>query len=84
MKSIIEELYFGNIKGCEISVPKADRDKEVTVYDELKATLTPEQSAMLENFITLMSDNSDFILMKAFRRAFAIGVLLGIEITEEI
>lgn len=84
MKSIIEELYFGNIKGCEIRVPKADRDKELAVYDELKATLTPEQSAMLENFIKLMSDNSDFILMKAFRRAFAVGVLLGIEITEKI
>ncbi|UKI15173.1 MAG: hypothetical protein L6V85_04320 [Clostridiales bacterium] len=49
MKSIIEELYYGNIDAKEdIVLPKKKRKKELVLYDKLKATLSKESDELFE------------------------------------
>ena len=50
MKSVIWDLYHGNICGRDIKVPLKDRKEEFAVYDKLKATLSEESNALFEEF----------------------------------
>ncbi len=43
MKSIITELYYGNIYAKDIALPEKKRKKELALYERLKATLSKEE-----------------------------------------
>ena len=51
MKSVIWDLYHGNICGKDIKVPLKDRKEEFAVYDKLKATLSEESNSLFEEFL---------------------------------
>ena len=51
MKSIIEELDYGNIYTKDIVLPEKKRKKELALYDKLKATLSKESDELFEKFI---------------------------------
>ena len=57
MKSVIWDLYHGNICGKDIKVPVKDRKEEFAVYDKLKATLSEESNALFEEFLELSSES---------------------------
>ena len=48
MKSIIEELYYGNIDAKDIALSEKKRKKELALYDKLKATLSKESDELFE------------------------------------
>ena len=48
MKSIIEELYYGNIDAKDIALPEKKRKKELALYDKLKATLSKESDELFK------------------------------------
>ena len=53
MKSIIEELYYGNIEAKYIALPEKKRKKELDLYDKLKATLSKESDELFEKLSNL-------------------------------
>mgnify|MGYP003103487319 CR=1 FL=1 len=62
MKSIIEELYYGNIDAKDIALPEKKRKKELALYDKLKATLSKESDELFEKFIELTDNNYDELM----------------------
>ncbi len=80
MKSIIEELYYGNIDVKEdIVLPEKKRKKELALYDKMKATLSKESDELFEKFIELTDEHYDELMRMIFKR----GVSTGIMITSE-
>ena len=63
MKSIIEELYYGNIYAKDIVLPEKKRKKELALYDKLKATLSKESDELFEKFIELTDDHYDELML---------------------
>ena len=80
MKSIIEELYYGNIDAKEdIVLPEKKRKKELALYDKLKATLSKESDELFEKFIELTDDNYDELMRKIYKRGVTTGIMLATE-----
>ena len=65
MKSIIEELYYGNIYAKDIVLPEKKRKKELALYDKLKATLT--------------DDHYDELMLMIYKRGVSTGIMLASE-----
>ena len=47
MKSVIRELYYGNIHGKNIVLPEKTRKQELALYDKVKATLSAESEEFM-------------------------------------
>ncbi len=53
MKSIMRELYYGNISSPkDIRIPEKTRKKEAAIYEKLKATLSERATNFLKNSST--------------------------------
>ena len=83
MKSIICDLYHGNICGKDISTPEKDRMKKLAIYEKLKATLSKESDALFEEFLELCAETQDNAMLMAYKRGIATGMLLAIEVIGE-
>ena len=79
MKSVIWDLYHGNICGKDIKVPVKDRKEEFAVYDKLKATLSEESNALFEEFLEKASESQDEAMLMTYKRGMATGMLLAVE-----
>lgn len=80
MKSIIEELYYGNIDVKEdIVLPEKKRKKELALYDKLKATLSKESDELFEKFIELTEDHYDALMRMIFKRGVSTGIMIASE-----
>ena len=79
MKSVIWDLYHGNICGKDIKVPVKDRKEEFAVYDKLKATLSEESDALFEEFLEKASESQGEAMLMTYKRGMATGILLAVE-----
>lgn len=80
MKSIIEELYYGNIDAKEdIVLPEKKRKKELALYDKLKATLSKESDELFEKFIEITEDHYDELMRMTFKRGVSTGIMIASE-----
>ena len=79
MKSIIEELYYGNIDAKDIALPEKKRKKELALYDKLKATLSKESDELFEKFIELTDNNYDELMRMIYKRGVSTGIMLASE-----
>lgn len=79
MKSIIEELYYGNIEAKDIALPEKKRKKELDLYDKLKATLSKESDELLEKFIELTDDHYDELMRMIYKRGVSTGIMIAAE-----
>lgn len=79
MKSIIEELYYGNIYAKDIVLPEKKRKKELALYDKLKATLSKESDELFEKFIELTDDNYDELMRMIYKRGVSTGIMIASE-----
>ena len=77
MKSIIEELYYGNIDAKEdIVLPEKKRKKELALYDKLKATLSKESDELFEKFIEITEDHYDELMRMIFKPRVSTGTMI--------
>lgn len=79
MKSIIEELYYGNIYAKDIVLPEKKRKKELALYDKLKTTLSKESDELFEAFLELTEDNHDDLMLMIYKRGVSTGIMLAAE-----
>lgn len=80
MKSIIEELYYGNTDAKEdIVLPEKKRKKELALYDKLKATLSKESDELFEKFIEITEDHYDELMRMIFKRGVSTGIMIASE-----
>ena len=79
MKSIIEELYYGNVYAKDIVLPEKKRKKELALYDKLKATLPKESDDLFEKFIELIDDHHDDLMLMIYKRGVSTGIMLAAE-----
>ena len=80
MKSIIEELYYGNIDAKEdIELPEKKRKKELALYDKLKATLSKGSDELFEKFIEITEDHYDELMRMIFKRGLSTGIMIASE-----
>lgn len=83
MKSIIWDLYHGNICGKDIEIPEKDRMNNLAIYKKLKATLTKEGDALLEEFLEVSAETQEKSMLMVYKRGIATGMLLVIEAIDE-
>ena len=83
MKSLIENLYYGNIYAKDIVVPEKKRKKELALYDKLKATLSKENDELFEKFIEVTEDHYDELMLLIYKRGVSTGILLAAEAFSE-
>lgn len=79
MKSIIEELYYGNIDAKDIALPEKKRKKELDLYDKLKATLSKVSDELFEKFIEITEDHYDELMRMIFKRGVSTGIMIASE-----
>ncbi len=85
MKSILEELWYGNVcpnYGCHEATKEA---KELMGYiadhhDNLLATLTDKQKEILEKFDDFYAELTDINEREIFVYAFRLGARIAIEV----
>ena len=85
MRSILEELWYGNVcpnTGCREATKEA---KELMGYiadhhDNLQATLTDKQKEILEKFDDCYSELTDINEREIFVYAFRLGARIAIEV----
>ena len=83
MKSIIWDLYHGNICGKDIRLPEKDRMNKLVSYENLKATLSKESDALFEEFLELSAEAQDNAMLTVYKRGIATGMLLAMEVIGE-
>ena len=79
MKSMIENLYYGNVYAKDIVLPEKKRKKELALYDKLKSTLSKESDELFEAFLELTEDNHDDLMLKIYNRVVSTGLMLASE-----
>ena len=79
MKSLIENLYCGNVYAKDIVLPEKKRKKELALYDKLKATLSKESDELFEAFLELTEDNHDDLMLMIYKRGVSTGIMLAAE-----
>lgn len=79
MKSLIENLYYGNVYAKDIVLPEKKRKKELALYDKLKATLSKESDMLFEAFLELTEDNHDDLMLMIYKRGVSTGIMLAAE-----
>ena len=85
MKSILEELWYGNICPETIFRRTNKATKELAGYiathhDNLSATLTDKQKEMLEKFDDCYAELTDIYEREIFVSAFRLGARVAIEV----
>ena len=85
MKSIIEELWYGNIYPNTECREATKETKELMVYiadqhDNLQATLTENQKEILEKFDDCYAKLTDINEREIFVYAFRLGARIAIEV----
>lgn len=83
MKSIIEEMYYGNISGFDIKAPRKNYDAELELYDSFKKRLSKEDLLAFNQFIEVMSDRVSLEHCTLYKLGFKTGFLLGVELSEK-
>ena len=85
MRSILEELFYGNV--CpNTDCRSTDKEtKELMGYiadhhDSLQATLTDKQKEQLEKFVDCYSELTDINEREIFVYAFRLGARIAIEV----
>ena len=79
MKSIIQELYYGNVYAKDIVLPEKKRKKELALYDKLKTSLSKENDELFEKFIELIDDHYDELMLMIYKRGVSTGIMLASE-----
>ena len=79
MKSLIENLYYGNVYAKDIVLPEKKRKKELALYDKLKATLSKESDELFEAFLELTEANHDDLMLMIYKRGVSTGIMLAAE-----
>ena len=79
MKSLIENLYYGNVYAKDIVLPEKKRKKGLALYDKLKATLSKESDELFEAFLELTEDNHDDLMLMIYKRGVSTGIMLAAE-----
>lgn len=79
MKSLIENLYYGNVYAKDIVLPEKKRKKELALYDKLKAILSKESDELFEAFLELTEDNHDDLMLMIYKRGVSTGIMLAAE-----
>ncbi len=83
MKSIINEIYYGNING-QIILPKTmGSDKEQQLYNKLIEKLNKEDIPILDAFLTAVMQQVSLENCKIYKKGFITGFMLAIDIFEE-
>lgn len=85
MKTILEELYDGNIHPEELSFPKASEYRPLIkrISDTLemwKKKLSEDDYNQLENLLDLHSQSSSMEAFESFLYGFRLGALIMIEV----
>ena len=83
MKSIIWDLYHGNICLTDIRTPEKDRMRKLAAYEKLKATLSKESDALFEEFLELSAEAQDNAMLTVYKHGIATGMLLAMEVIGE-
>ena len=88
MKSILEELWYGNICPETDSRTNTPEMKQLMKYmarhhDNLQATLTDKQKEVLEKFDDCWSEYAGLAEKSIFIYAFKLGMRLAIEVLTE-
>ena len=84
MKSMIDELWYGNVSPMDDTRNNTEEMKELMSYiirhqEELIATLTDEQKAIFENFDDCWSEYSSKAQLAIFSFAIKLGARLVLE-----
>lgn len=83
MKSILHELYIGNLDELYAILDKklmgSAKDEENKTYDKLYATLTEEQKQLLDTFLDLLSGRYADIEEYRYIKGFKTGLLIAVE-----
>ena len=84
MKSILEELFYGNVspqEDCAISDEKTEQLKGFIAYHHatLSSTLTDQQKEIFEKFNDCVSELTDICDRDTFVYAFKLGMKIAIE-----
>ncbi len=83
MKSIIDEIYYGNISMELINVPER-KNVDSTAYDAYLDSLSKEQGKAFSKAVDYLLELNSLTCAATFRYGFKIGLQLGMEIgTEE-
>ena len=85
MKSILEELWYGNVcpnGGCRESTAEAKQLMKYIAdhHDNLQATLTDKQKEVLEKFDDCYAELTDINEREIFVYAFRLGARIAIEV----
>ena len=85
MKSILEELFYGNICPNTDCRGNDEQTKELMVYianhhNELKSELTDKQKEILEKFDDCWNELTDINEREIFVYAFKLGARIAIEV----
>ena len=85
MKSILEELFYGNICPNTDCRGNDEQTKELMVYiadhhNALKGELTDKQNAILEKFDDCWNELTDINEREIFVYAFKLGARIAIEV----
>ena len=81
MKSIIEQIYYGNISEFDRkTVVKGDA--ELQAYEAIYSRLNAEEKALFDKFEEILSMNYGEELRATFERGFKMGARIAIEIVE--
>lgn len=86
MKSMIKEIYSGNICG-ELIKMSTEEDKYygtiVTIEEELKQKLSPELFALLEKFVDAIETKNSVEIEHHYAEGFKVGIRLGLECSDK-
>ena len=85
MKSILEELWYGNICPNTRCLEATDDSKQLIEYiarhhNDLSSTLTEEQKEILEKFDDCSCELMDINEKEIFLYAFKLGMRIAIEV----
>lgn len=85
MKSILEELYNGNINPSETMIPTNPNFRPVTgrisnAMDNWKDKLSPEDFKKLEALLDLFTEADCMEISEAFTGGFKLGALIMMEV----
>ena len=88
MKSMIDELWYGNVSPMDDTRNNTEEMKELMSYiarhqEELVATLTDEQKAIFEKFDDCWSEYASLAEEAIFAYAFKLGGRLMLETLSE-
>ena len=84
MKSIIQELWYGNVLPQEDSHNHSKEEKELLGYmarhhDDMLKTMTDEQKAIFEKFTDCLGEYEGLVEEAIFAYAFKLGMRMAIE-----